>query len=130
MALETFSYQVETGLGESFSPKINKVQFGDGYIQRSKKGINNILREFSVTYKGVWGVTIQNGKPVIANQGAYDEMNAVEEFLLRHEGYKSFMWDSFRKHNQGKPIKVVCENWSIDRQNGYGTISMTFTETL
>nr|DAM87695.1 MAG TPA: minor tail protein [Caudoviricetes sp.] len=130
MALEKFSYTVEAGLGESFSPKIYKVQFGDGYIQRSKKGINNILREFSVTYKGVWGVKIVNGKPVVANQNAYDEMSAVEEFLLRHEGYKAFLWDSFRKHNQGNPIKVVCENWSIDRQNGYGTINMTFMETL
>lgn len=130
MALEKFSYTVEAGLGESFSPKIYKVQFGDGYIQRSKKGINNILREFSVTYKGVWGVKIVNGKPVVANQNAYDEMSAVEEFLLRHEGYKAFLWDSFRKHNQGSAIKVVCENWSIDRQNGYGTINMTFTETL
>lgn len=128
--LETFSYLVETGVNENYNPKINKVQFGDGYIQRSSKGINNNLREFNVTYRSAWGVKNKNGKIVPVDTTALDELTEVEEFLKRHKGYKAFLWASYRKPNQGSPVKVVCETWSIDRQQGYGSINMTFTETL
>lgn len=130
MALETFKFPVEVGVSETFAPKINKVQFGDGYVQRSPKGINNNLREFNVTFKGVWGTTVKDGKVVPVKKSEYDEMEKVEKFLERHAGYKAFLWASERKYNISQPIKVVCENWSIDRQQGYGTITMTFTETL
>lgn len=130
MALETFNFPVESGISETFAPKINKVQFGDGYIQRSPKGVNNILREFNVTFKGVWGSKIENGKVVPVKKKEFDLMEQVEQFLLSHNGYKAFLWDSKRKYNDEQPIKVVCENWAIDRQQGYGTITMTFTETL
>lgn len=129
MALEIFSFPVES-ISETFQPKINKVQFGDGYVQRSPKGINNNLREFNLVFKGSWGVRIENGKIAPLNMTEYDEMERVENFLKRHAGYKAFLWASPRKYKQGEPIKVVCENWSIERQNGYGTIQMTFTETL
>lgn len=129
MALKTFSFPVES-ISETYQPKINKVQFGDGYTQRSPKGINHNLREFNVTFKGVWGSKIENGKIVPINPSGFDEMAKVEQFLQEHAGYKAFLWASKRKYNQDEPIKVVCETWSIERQTGYGTIQMTFTETL
>lgn len=110
--------------------KADKVQFGDGYIQRASKGINNTLREFTVNYRSTWGVKMQNGKIVPVDTEALDELTEVEEFLKRHKGYKSFLWASYRKPNQGAPVKVVCESWTIDRQQGYGSINMTFKETL
>lgn len=116
MAIKNFNFPVQAGITETHKPKLNVVQYADGYKQRSSKGINNDLREFAVVYKGTWN---ENGAEILA----------VENFLNEHKGYKAFMWESYRVPNQNS-VKVVCPEWSVDRQQGYCIISMKFEETL
>lgn len=122
-----FNFPVEAGITESYKPKITKVQYGDGYIQRAKKGINHNLREFSVTYRGSW-----LWENEVKGSDKRKEFQKVEDFLREHEGYKAFIWTSFNRPylEQSDPIKVVCEEWTITREQGYVQISMTFKETL
>nr|DAJ39514.1 MAG TPA: minor tail protein [Caudoviricetes sp.] len=122
MSIETFNYPVQAGVNESVKANINRVQFDDGYEQRSKKGIKNLKRTFSVKFKGTY--FNKNGKIIVDG-----DSKAVTDFLERQEGYKAFNWTSYLSPNS-KPIKVYCQEWSPVYDNGVIEISMTFKETL
>lgn len=122
MSIATFNFPVQTGVSGTVKANINKVQFDDGYEQRSKKGIKNLKRTFSVKFLGTYFQ--KNGKIVVAG----DAMGVLA-FLEAQEGYKAFNWTSYLYPNN-KAIKVYCEEWSPVYNNGSLEISMTFTETM
>lgn len=122
MALREFNYPVQTGLSEQVKANINNIQFDDGYSQRTKKGIHNRLRQFSVTYVGSY--FNKNGEITTDN-----ETKEVLDFLNYHEGYKAFLWTSFVSP-YSTPVKVFCDNWTITYSNCILKISMKFQEVL
>ena len=95
-----------------YQPKTNEAPFGDGYSQRSAKGINN--------NPGQW--------PGL--QFAFkDETEAdkVEAFLASRQGAKSFTWTPPRKSE----IKVVCKQWARDYAEENRTkITVTFEQVF
>ena len=101
MSIEVFNYPVQAGVSESVKANINRVQFDDGYEQRTKKGIKNLKRTFNVTFRG----TYFNKNGTITIDG---DSKAVTTFLERQEGYKAFNRTSYLYTNS-KPIKVYCE---------------------
>ncbi|STY59702.1 Phage-related protein [Mannheimia haemolytica] len=49
--METLKWCVRTDLAVENTPEIMEVKFGDGYTQRSPKGLNNLLRAYTGTIK-------------------------------------------------------------------------------
>lgn len=120
--LEQFNFPVQSGVSSTTNANINEVVFDDGYSQRTKKGINNMLREFTCEFKGTYFNA--NGKMVL------DENTLqVEAFLKRQQGYKAFSWTSFLYPNN-KPVKVFCPKWGIKYNKGEVIISMSFKEVM
>lgn len=107
--METFNYQPSYGMKMNKKPSVNVVKFGDGYEQRSATGINNILRMYSVKFSG--------------NE---QKINDIDNFLTRHMGVTAFLWTPHRDR-QGR---FKCEEWDKDINDGYGTITATFTEVV
>ena len=122
MTLTTFNYPVQAGVSGTVTANINKVQFDDGYEQRSKKGIKNIKHTFSVKFAG----TYYNKNGVIVSD---PDTKKVLDFLEARGGYQAFMWTSYL-HPDSQPIKVYCEEWSPVYNLGVVEISMTFKETM
>lgn len=71
--METFTFAPNWGMKLSKEPKVKTITFGDGYEQRLKQGLNHNLRSYSLTFSG-----------------DINQMQQIEAFLDRHEGYKAF----------------------------------------
>ena len=71
--------------------RINRVQFGDGYTQRSADGINNIVRSWQVAWIGI----------------TKTEANTLEDFFNDdlNGGTDAFLWTD--------PITDVERQWSL-----------------
>ncbi|WP_096953935.1 phage tail protein [Escherichia coli] len=107
---EEFHWLPEDGMKTENKPSIKTVRFGDGYEQRSPNGLNHSLRVFTCDFK------------VEAN-----ERDSFEEFLARHEGYKSFFW---RPPGINRKIRVVCRTWSATEHITYTDFSCQFDEVV
>lgn len=89
----------------------SKIQYGDGYAQRSGLGINNISRSYDVT--------ITAKKSVIGD---------VQDFLIAHGGWRAFLWTP----RSGGTGLYVCEDGFqvVENGNHVSTLSTTFTQTF
>ena len=94
----------------SAKPRVRKAQFGDGYEQRSKDGINNDLRPHSLKFRY---------RDSIINQ--------IEKFLEDRGGVESFLYS-----HKKAPVKLyVCEEWNrTDIDFNTSEISATFREVV
>lgn len=91
-------------------PKVKRVQFGDGYEQRSKDGINADLKTYSLKFV----------KRDI-------EINDIERFLEEKGGVESFLYS----HKRGALRLCICEEWSrVDIDFQTSEISATFREVV
>ncbi len=76
-------------------PKITfntlKAQFGDGYSQRGKQGINHRVEEWPLTF------SLPD-----------DECAAIAEFLDAHQGHRAFLWTP----PFGIENKYICERYT------------------
>lgn len=120
--MEEFNYKVQAGVNENVKTNINRVQFDDGYEQRTKKGIKNIKRTFNVRFVGTYW---KKDGQIIVDGDSRDVIN----FLERQEGYKAFNWTSYLYPNN-KAIKVYCEEWTVTYNNNVIEVGMTFKETM
>lgn len=120
--METFNFPVQAGVSVNTKANVYVTQFDDGYQQRIKKGIKNIVRTFSVKYVGTY--FNKNGRVQIV-----DNSDKVIAFLTARGGYEAFNWTSYLKPNS-EPIKVYCDEWTETINNGVIEISMTFREVL
>lgn len=105
-----FEWLVQTPLTETSAPKVNKAQYGDGYMQTSRKGINTNLKKF--------GIQVKNH---------HDVINAVNDFLDEHAGAETFEW---QHPTSGKLYLVKCFGWNVSRDSNTATISAEFEEVL
>lgn len=105
-----------SSIDESATFAVDKVQFGDGYVQRTPSGINNALRRWSVTF----------------TDKSKADTDAMVAFWKARFGATSFSW---RPTGETTDVRVVCESWSKPIQNRYlagefvYNVTATFQET-
>ena len=89
-----FIWRPSYGGQKSINPKINSVQFGDGYEQRSQDGINNILLKMDYTF----------------SERNLAEATAILHFLDQRKGIEWFYFTPERPFNRTK--KFICKEWT------------------
>ena len=102
-------------LSRKSSPQVRKAKFGDGYEQRSKKGLNSIEEKYTVNF---------------VNR-AKDTADDLVKFFDNKAGVTSFDFtlpDTNDTTATGeKTIKVVCSDWSTTYSNSnHYTVNATF----
>ena len=112
MTLPVFSSSItpQYGAARSSKPRFKKIQFGDGYQQRSSDGFNTNLKTHSLTFKG-----------------GYTDVLAIETFLNARttNGLEAFTWTNL----ENVAISVICEEWSVTYDDfGWGTLSANFEQ--
>ncbi|MBE2898079.1 phage tail protein [Pasteurellaceae bacterium 20609_3] len=108
--MKTFPFCVRPSLTINSEPRVNKVQFGDGYQQRQRKGINNLLRSYPVVVK------VKN-----------EERFQVDRFFSDCAGVEAFLYnDPFL----GKAVKVVCTKWTASMGRTHTEFNCEFEEVM
>ncbi|MBV7389027.1 phage tail protein [Pasteurellaceae bacterium TAE3-ERU1] len=111
--METFDFKVRWEMSTEYEPKVNVVTFGDGYEQRSARGINNNLSLRSCT--------------VIIPRSDDREFKRLTGFLNRHAGYKAFYWTP---PDTKEKIIVVCEKWKYMTSGVYYEFEFSLREVV
>ena len=112
MATNVFEYAANKwqpiyGATNNMKPRILKFQFGDGYEQRLRDGLNTLLKSWTVTFKLT-----------------PDEGNVAKGLLEGWAGVTAFEWDD----PDGDTIVCVCEDWSYQYNEGWYNLSATFRQ--
>ena len=98
------------GLKKTSSPKVIKVQFGDGYIGRTVFGLNQNLKSYSPTWTNI----------------TESEADTISNFLDARRGSESFDWTP---PGESSSSKFLCQSWSKTiPYNNVATIRATFQE--
>jgi phage-related protein len=109
---DTFTFIPAKGFSKTPTIAIRHIAFGDGYSQRSPKGINN------VTY--TWTLRFVNR--------TLTESNAIEAFLLDKGGVFHFLWTP---PDEVIEYKVVSQRWSSQITSQFSkTITATFVQVF
>lgn len=114
MSLDTFYPPVAPSPGSSRKPelKLLKAEFGDGYTQTARDGLNHMRKVFALK----WDVL------------THGQADAIEAFLERHGGSDAFL---YRHSNTPAPIKVTCEEWAReDAAAGLCSFTATFRQSF
>lgn len=72
---EVFTWQRKAGATGKITFRTNEVQFGDGYQQVIKDGINNVVQTWPMSF-----------------EGDEMEMQPIYDFFVRHAGATAFFW--------------------------------------
>lgn len=106
--MTTFTYQPDYSASKTMKPKVDKIQFGDGYSERYSSGLNTKLESWSVTFK-------RSPSTVIA----------IDNFLTARGAVEAFNWTT----PLGRAATFVCEEWSVSYDSpGWSTLQATFNE--
>ena len=81
------------------TPTVDKVSFGDGYVQRSEQGLNHIRIKRSVPWRAITTA----------------ERDTLTNFLRARGGTEAFLWTL---PEEAVARRWVCEKWSSTRQAG------------
>lgn len=110
MAVETFTWKVESGVSSTIDYRVVETQFGDGYAQISSDGIN--------TKNESYGIKVHAIK---------DKAKVIMAFFDRHKGTKSFFWTP----PLGELGLYTCKDPKpADIGGGLYTISGTFVKVF
>jgi len=91
-------------------PRTLKAQFGDGYVQRVKDGVNARLRVWNVVFDPMHATT-----PI---GGSGTNLDDINDFLERQDGYIHFLWVQPPPFNTEGAKEFVCEEWSFQYDRG------------
>ena len=109
--MATFTYIPSFTASESSQPSVRKVQFGDGYQQRLRFGLN--------TDSKTWQLTFTNRTD--------SQRETILSFLEARGGVESFDWTPPR----GTAGKYVCSEWNMDMLNcNNNTITASFIQVF
>ncbi|GKX58341.1 phage tail protein [Leminorella grimontii] len=108
--MEVFNWIPAPGMTVNTEPSVAVVKLGDGYEQRQKKGINNMLRKYPVTFR-------------LRRNEAW----LLDDFLARHGGVDAFLWTPPFRYKQGR---FVCRKWSSVVQSTVTEFSCEFEEVM
>lgn len=105
--MDEFTWIPDWNAQSSNSANVSKVQYGDGYVQRQTKGMNPIMRSWSLTF----------------NNRTDAEIDAIEEFLEDRYGVVAFTWTP----PGGTQVKWTCDKWNRTKLgDNVANISVTF----
>lgn len=105
--MATFTWVPDQGAKGTHKPRLKQAQFGDGYVQSSPDGINNIERTHALNF-------------TLLNLATYQ---AIMAFLENQNG-AAFDWTT----PSGTTGRFVCEEWSDDAYGVTYSISATFKQ--
>lgn len=114
MSLQTFIPPIPPSPGTTVTskPKLFEAEFGDGYTQTTRAGINHIRREISLEWERLLP----------------EHSAEIADFLRSHGGDTSFY---YTPSDDPAPIKWTCKEWSERRnENGLRSVSCTFIESF
>lgn len=109
MALQTLTLPVSPSTGLSAEPKVNlfENEFGDGYTQRSPKGLNHIRDVLELKLELMTAL----------------EAAGVIAFLRARGGYQPFLWTP---PGEATPRRWTCAKWKHVRDEANRN-TITFT---
>ena len=108
---DTFTWVPDDGLGGNIKHDINKVQFGDGYAQRSPIGFNAKSQDWALKFD----------RP-------QSEIAAIEAFIDAHAGI-SFFWTPPKVG--AVPLYFTCEQYNTNiRSSGQATLTARFEQSF
>jgi len=109
--MATFTYTPSFTATEDSQPRVRTTQFGDGYSQRLRYGLN--------TDPKTWRLTFLNRTDA--------ERENIVTFLEARAGAESFDWTPPR----GSAGKYICQQWAMDMLNcNNNTVTATFVEVF
>lgn len=109
--MATFSYSPSFAITEESQPRVRTVQYGDGYSQRLRYGLN--------TDPKVWQLRFEIRSDT--------ETTNITDFLEARGGAESFDWTPPR----GNAGKYICSNWTVDMVSyDNNSITATFVEVF
>lgn len=88
----TFTYIPSTNFSSTTMPRVYLAKFGEGYSQRTGKGINAINKEWSLSF----------------NNRKLADAKALIEFLEARAGIEPFLWTPVGEVGE---IVVVAPDW-------------------
>lgn len=109
--MDTFAPEVDpsqSGSSKSTNANVNVSQFGDGYSQRARNGLNSISRSLSLNWEYL----------------TIEQAQALDSFFESQGGDKAFLYQL-----SGDPIERMwtCNSW----KNGYdGGVVGSYSATL
>jgi len=114
MTLQTFTPARAPAPGTSRKPKIKLLtaEFGDGYTQETRDGMNHIRRTLTLT----WDTLTPS------------QADDLSDFFVEHGGDTPF-W--YTPSNESTPVKWTCKDWSdTAEKQGFRTFRATFEQSF
>ena len=113
MALPVLPIEPYNTLRVNRTPRVRRIQFGDGYQQRVADGIHNNPQRWSVSYERQRGVDIET----------------LEAFFTGLGGVDAFQWTP---PGESSPRAFVCASTDrdFDEYNAVQTLTCTFDESF
>jgi phage-related protein len=97
------------GVAKESRPRVNNIQFGDGYSQRSSDGINTNLARWPMQF------TLRTRTLI----------DSIDAFLAARGAIESFDWTT----PSGNAVKVICREWrTMYNHDGDCSLSCVFEE--
>ena len=100
-------YQPSYGASLSKKPKVIVHQFGSGYQQRSREGLNTNLESWSLTFK-------------LSPEEGETAMNLLDSWA----GVSNFSWTNPR----GNTLVYVCPEYGFTYNEGWYELTATFNQ--
>ena len=100
------------GAAKASKPNIKNVQFGDGYSQRLRYGLNTDLKSWTLTWQNI----------TEANT------DTIETFLEARGGAEHFDWSP---PDETETYKWICQQWSKQMTSaGLNQLTATFQQVI
>jgi phage-related protein len=92
-----------TATNAKLTPRVLRGQFGDGYIQLTADGINNMLLQWEVFWD-----------PIPAYPDATGQANAqdLDNFFRGLQGYQKFIWVAPTPYDTLPQSFYICPEWN------------------
>lgn len=101
-----------SGTSKSTTAAVKTAQFGDGYSQRAKDGLNSISRQLSLTWENL----------------TFDQASDLDDFFTDHGGDEAFLYQISGDDTQRM---WTCASWRNGYEGGVsGSYSATFQEAF
>ena len=106
------SVEASYGASKAHKPKVTTVQFGDGYSQRLRVGINQDPQEWRLSWNNI----------------LESDSDTIEDFLIARAGSEYFDWSP---PDTATSYKWICQSWNKTiSYSGRATINATFTQVF
>lgn len=100
------------GTTVTITPRVNKAQFGDGYMQRVSDGLNTVQEKWNV----VW------------NNLTTDQSDTIRSFFEARGGVEAFFWTA---PDSTTTKKYICTSWTPNLlPAGYVSLTAQFEQVF